>query len=365
MRLPNGYGSVYKLSGKRRKPYIVKKFDKWEMKDGKAIAKYTILGYTTTKKEGLEMLAKFNENPFDVSTSTYTFAQVFELFKKEKYPKISEKNRIGYNASFNACESIHNCIFRDLKYQDLQEVINNSDKNYPTLKKIKTLYNQLYKYALKRDICTRDYAQYVSVSEYKDKNPNKYAHTIFTMEELDILWNNKHNIYVQVILILIYTGLRISTLLDLKKSNVHIDEEYLFIEKDKTEKSIRKVPIAQAIMPFIKEWYERSQCEYLICTLDNKHFTYRNYKDSYWHNIFPDLGMSDHLPHDTRHTCSTLMKLTKSIDELNRKKILGHTSQDVTNDVYTHIDIKYLIEDINKIHPFVESELANIKKGLE
>ena len=31
MKLPNGYGSIYKLSGKRRKPWIVRKTVGWKI----------------------------------------------------------------------------------------------------------------------------------------------------------------------------------------------------------------------------------------------------------------------------------------------------------------------------------------------
>lgn len=35
MKLPNGYGSVVKMSGKRRKPYMVRKTIGWHLDKGK------------------------------------------------------------------------------------------------------------------------------------------------------------------------------------------------------------------------------------------------------------------------------------------------------------------------------------------
>ena len=46
--------------------------------------------------------------------------------------------------------------------------------------------------------------------------------------------------YYQIILILIYTGLRIDELLSLEKENVHLNERYLDIVKSKTKSGIRK-----------------------------------------------------------------------------------------------------------------------------
>lgn len=54
MRLPNGYGSVVKMSGNRRRPYAVRKTDGFNEK-GYPI--YKIIGYTETKEEGLSLLA--------------------------------------------------------------------------------------------------------------------------------------------------------------------------------------------------------------------------------------------------------------------------------------------------------------------
>ena len=68
MKLPNGYGSVKKLSGKRRKPWIVEKTVGWDadLQTGKIKQKRIIIGYFPTKKEGLEALASFNANPYDL-----------------------------------------------------------------------------------------------------------------------------------------------------------------------------------------------------------------------------------------------------------------------------------------------------------
>ena len=62
-----------------------------------------------------------------------------------------------------------------------------------------------------------------------------------------------------------------------------------------------------------------------------------------------DMGLNkDHKPHDTRHTCVSL--LTKArIDERIIKKIIGHSGKGVTEIVYTHIDMQQLLEAIDKI----------------
>ena len=73
---------------------------------------------------------------------------------------------------------------------------------------------------------------------------------------------------------LIYSGVRISELLDLKKQNVHLSEQYFDVIDSKIQAGIRKVPIAAKTLPFSSHWMAQGECEYLLCT-PNDHQTYR------------------------------------------------------------------------------------------
>lgn len=74
MRLPNGYGGVAKLSGNRRKPYVVRKTMGWHMdtEKDKLVQDILIIGYATTKAEALKMLADYNNNPYDLQAAKLT-----------------------------------------------------------------------------------------------------------------------------------------------------------------------------------------------------------------------------------------------------------------------------------------------------
>ena len=76
---------------------------------------------------------------------------------------------------------------------------------------------------------------------------------------------------------LLYNGCRISEFLDLKKENVHLEEQYFDVIASKTENGLRKVPIPDKLLPFYQEWYDRHpECEYLLSTPDGKHFLYKS-----------------------------------------------------------------------------------------
>lgn len=338
------------MSGKRRKPYVVKKTVGWhydEVKD-KMIQDQMTIGYAATRAEGLQMLAEYNNNPFDLKASRVTFQEVYERWSKEKFPTISHSNVKGYEASYKVCTALYSKVFRDMKLVDLQTVVDTCGKNYPTLKKLKSLFSQLYDYAMKNDICSKDYAEFVDIAKFRDKNPDKRDRNKFTKAEIERLWKLAEDSYYQIVLMLIYNGCRISEFLDLKKENVHLDEQYFDIIASKTENGLRKVPIADKLLPFYRSWYDGSKCEYLLHTPDQKHFDYRNYFDSYFTPLMEQLGF-DHTPHDTRHTCISM--LTEAhVDQTMIKKIVGHAgAMTLTERVYTHLDIETLVEAINKI----------------
>ena len=343
MRLPNGYGSVYKLSGNRRKPWIVRKTVRITCDKQECVT----IGYYKTKEEGLQALALYNANPYDLDSAKLTFTEVYNKWSKEKFETISRSNVNGYKASYKICTSLYDIPFKDLRKAHLQSVVDNCGKQYPTLRKLKVLFNQMYRFAMENDICSKDYSQFVDI--VKHKNSTEEKHKPFTDEEINLLWAKvKNNDYLQIVLMLIYSGVRVSELLNLKKSDININEQFFNVTKSKTQSGIRCVPIANKTLPFFKNWYEKSKSEHLLCTPDNQHFTYRNYYDSYWKPFMQELNM-EHLPHDTRHTTISLLAKAK-VEQTTIKKIVGHSgAMTLTEKVYTHLDVKELLEAINLI----------------
>jgi len=350
LRLPNGYGSVVKLSGKRRNPYVVRKTAGWRYdKDkDKQVQEYIIIGYAPTKADGLQMLAEYNKNPFDVSSAKITFQEIFEKWSASKFPTISDSNVKGYNASYKLCGTLYNKVFKEIKLADLQYVVDTCDKNYPTLRKLKVLFGQLYEYALKNDVCNKNYAEFVDIAKYKDRNPNRRDRNKFDKYELERIWAQQEDKYYQIVLMLIYSGVRISEMLDLLKGDVHLDEQFFDVIDSKTENGIRKVPIADKVLPFFKAWYNDTDSEYLLHTENGEQFKYRNYYDSYFVPLMENLGF-DKTTHCCRHTCISMLA-EAHVEQTTIKKIVGHSgAMTLTEKVYTHLDVKELIDAINKI----------------
>ena len=345
MKRSNGMGSVYKAVGNRRKPYIVrvtKGFDEY----GKQL--YEFLGSYTTQREAENMLNEYTKNPYNLDNIHITFKGVYELWKKEKYPKIKEGTAKAYDTSFNKyCKDLWDIRFMDLRLTHFQNLIDNSNCNYPTKNKIRNFLSQLSRFAQNNDIIQKDYTRAIDIG----KNKNTQKRQPFTLEEIQKLWDNVDEFkWVDSVLILLYSGMRICELLDIEIINVFLDEEYPYmIGGNKTDAGReRKIPIHNRILPLVKNYYEKNKDKkYLITNHNGDKMDYYNYRRNKWDVIMKDFEMN-YTPHSTRHTFISLLK-SKRADPLNIKRIVGHISNDVTEDVYTHIDIKELWETTNLI----------------
>ena len=186
------------------------------------------------------------------------------------------------------------------------------------------------------------------IVKHKDRNPNKRDREKFTKAEIDRLWKTSDDKYYQIVLMLIYSGVRISEILNLKREDVNLNEQYFDVKLSKTYNGIRRVPIADKVLPFFKNWYNDGESEYLLHTENGNKFDYRNYYDSYFTPLMVNLNM-DHTPHCTRHTCISMLAEAQ-VDQTTIKKIVGHSgAMTMTERVYTHLDVEVLINAINKI----------------
>lgn len=101
-------------------------------------------------------LAEYNKDPYDLHYNTITFAEVFEKWSEVHFPKVSDSNVKGYKASFRTCEKLHNMKFVEIKLDHLQQAVDESGKNTPTLKKMKIMFGLMYDYAVMHEIVTAD-----------------------------------------------------------------------------------------------------------------------------------------------------------------------------------------------------------------
>lgn len=335
MKLPNGYGSVHKLSGNRRKPFAVRVTRGWTQ-EGKQQYKY--VGYYEKRAEALAALAEYNKNPFDIDRKNITFAETFELWKEQNFPNLSKASINNYKMGFKHCAAIHNKKLREVKTIHLQDIINKSTHALETLKHDRNLMNQVFKFGIENDIIEKNYVSFVKIKKEKSEPARK----IFTAEEIEMLWNSDSP-YTDYPLALLYSGLRINELLAIKKENVFLEERYMIGGSKSEAGKNRIIPIHKKILPIIERRY--NNCEnYLFETKKKRMLQYTYFNSVYWKKLMEELKL-DHTSHDCRATFASKMDNTAA-NRLAVKRILGHADADITEH-YIHKNVEDLIAAID------------------
>jgi site-specific recombinase, phage integrase family len=342
MRNPNGYGSISKLSGKRRRPYMVRITTGFDV-NGKQLMK--VLGYYRTRTEAMKALADFNDNPYDVNLNDITLKEILDRFMKNRRGTITESTLKTYKVWYNYLKPLYDKKIKDLRTLELQNFINSlSHLSTGSLKLIKSFIGMLFKEAMEMDIIIKDYSQFIKLPKHKVKIERK----VFTDEEIALLWSNVDRIdYIDTILILIYTGMRINELLKLKKISIDLRQN-IITGGSKTEAGKNRIiPIHPKILPLIIKRMN-NKTEYLVPNRrGTNYYKYSNFRRFEFIRIMELLGM-EHTIHDTRHTFATLIS-DVSNNEGAITEIIGHTNINMTRK-YIHTNIEKIRAEIEKIN---------------
>ena len=116
MRLPNGYGSIYKRSGNLRKPWCVKKTTGWKP-NGQPL--YYYVGYYATKAEAMEALALYNHAP---NAQKATFKEVFDLWWEEVEPTLKVSVRRSYGSVIERLAPLSRMKLKDIHLTDMERM---------------------------------------------------------------------------------------------------------------------------------------------------------------------------------------------------------------------------------------------------
>lgn len=350
MRLPNGIGSVHLISdGKRRRnPWRarVPSHVEFNAETGKASQKYINIGYFATETEAIEALFEYRKNPYTIEASVCTFAEVYEMWSKKKFPTVSKIAQYGYSASFTHSAPVHHMKMRDIRAKELEGIMNNLKGGHQLQTKLKTFWGQMFKYALEHDIVQKDYSAFVKV---RDKEPETTRDAI-PQDVIQRIWEeiDNGNNTAEIAMIYIYTGLRATELLEVTKDKVFLDRRIMIAGKKTEAGKDRRIPLHRAILPFIEKRMNE-EGDYLI-SLKKKTkvvpMSYNHFQANHWDVLMDKLGVR-YTIHYARHTLATLMR-EAGIDEDIRKLILGHKNADIT-DRYTHHSDELLLNAIDKL----------------
>lgn len=332
MKNENGTGTVYKLNGKRRKPWVARVTTGYSL-DGKQIRK--TLGTFPTKREAQEYLLQYNKNP--LLFSKITFGEVKDMWWAEYITTVKEVTKKNSRSQLKKLKPLFDIPIADINLMTLQKLMNEINGNLTT----KAVLNMIFDYAVKYDFVDKNKVKFTTLQPPKKPVERR----IFTSNEIKELWirlsNTSDSLEKEVIemtLILIYTGLRNGELRNLKNKDIDLENKIIYITDSKTKNGIRKIPIHNKILHLIK----KSSNKYLY-ECNGKKLLYNTLQWRFTKYI------PGHTLHDTRHTFASMLN-NADANQTSITKLVGHSSFDITETIYTHKDVEELRKAINLLN---------------
>lgn len=375
MKLPNGYGSVTKLSGNRRKPYLARVTLGWitDEQAGTSIQNRVPIGTFRTKKEALQALAEYGANPYDIQNDNMTLAELYEKWTAEYFPTLeSQSSPRTIIAAWRYCHAIHGMRVKDIRARHIKGIMEDGyvipdrgkaagtkvPASAGTKTRIKSMFNLMLDYALEYELVDKNYARTfdLSVDIIKEKEAATRGHINFNDDEMKALWDNVDTLrFVDWILIQCYMGWRPQELAIIKLENIHLDKQYIIGGMKTDAGRNRTVPIHPRIKDLVQRNYDKAVelgSKYLLNDPDavkgGMTITYDKYAGRFA-KIMSALNLrEDHRPHDPRTTFVTMAKKA-GVDEYVIKILAGHRITDITEGTYTKRDIEWIRAELKKM----------------
>lgn len=323
LKRANGTGTVYKLQGRRRRPWAASK-------------NRTIIGYYETKTAALEALNRLSGRSLD-ERYNMTFKDVFEAWKAEHYHDIGEKSIAAYDRAYAIFEPLHRKKFRDIKTADFQAVIDkHMQKSNSAVSKYKLLASQMSEWAIREELITTNFASFIRVPEKVKKEKE-----IFTDSDIAKLESDGSET-AKIILMLIYTGMRIGELFALPLKDCH--ETYV-VGGEKTEAGRNRViPIRPEGRGYFAYFAANAGGPLLLSGYTGQRVP-NNFRKRDYYPLLDKLGIERKTPHATRHTYASRARRSGMPPEI-LQKILGHADYTTTANIYLHTDIEELVKAV-------------------
>lgn len=277
-----------------------------------------------------------------------------------------------------------------LKTHHIQELLNTiiQDGHHRTAELVKITLTQIVKQAILEEYIYKDVT--LGLSLPKKTKPEKRA---LTDAEKTFIQNADLNLKERAFIdLLYYTGIRRGEALALMVSDIDFVNKKVKINKNlvmkdrnsevkqspKTYAGNRQIPIPNKLLQSLKEYMCKNKSVYLF-TMENGEFMTNAAFRKFWNDILkkfnsaaggynPKPGRrtitletpmrliaSDITPHMFRHTYATNLYYA-GIDIKTAQTLLGHSSIQMTMDIYTHLDNDKLSSSADKLNLYFNSQ---------
>lgn len=338
----SGTGSVYKLSGDRKRPY------------------YAVLGGVSTGR--MYATRQEAESALELMLSTsrpdlfsYTLDDCYDAWSDVAYRDMGRSSRRGYELSWSYVpESLRQKFARDVRTDDFQAVIDGLQArglSDSTANHVKFLYSKLCQWMMQRDLITKNYAAFLVVQKTEHRKISTF--TAEEVAKIQALANgDSEDRAVQtamLTMIFLFTGMRISELFTLSVSSIHLEAPVPYLQGGvKTEAGKNRViPIHRRILPFFQFFCDRAEGDLMVSGFcGNKRPDGWRSRD--YAKMLESLGISYRVPHNTRKTMAT-NAAQAGVDQIALAKLMGWTDIDVGTKYYIAPEAAYLAAELDKL----------------
>lgn len=349
MKRANGTGSISKLSGNRRKPWVVR----ISVRDDSGHIVQRVLSSHEKAAEAQAALDSYNRSLADGSIplqdpSFWTLQQVFDAWSAREFRKLGDASIYSYRAAWTQRVSrLADRRIRSISLDDWQAILD-ADKDaglsQSSINNDSVLIKALCRYASRRDIIAKDYSVYLEVPSVGTKQPRAALSELQLRKVEELAAAGEP--FADTVLMLCYTGFRISEFLALTPFSYHAEDNYLQGGTKTAAGKNRIVPVHPKIRPYLMAWLSRGG-QTIICRKDGSPLPSAVYRRLF-SGIAKSIGIPEATPHWCRHTFATLLH-NSGVDPLTAKWLLGHSTESDITEHYTHATLKELERAISSI----------------
>lgn len=327
-----GLGSVFK---DKNGTWIAECTIGWDDNNGKlARVRRKKRGFAT-KAEALAYLPELRQE-LPQQDMNVKFKDLYSKWLDGHTEKVTQSTINCYKSAYKYFSGLYYAEVAKIRTEHLQKCIDECPHGKRTKENMKALGTSLWRYAMQLDIVDRNYAEYIYIK--KEEDAEKIA---FSKDQLALMWKNVETVpNLKYVLLLCYTGMRISEMTGALTENYNPEEGY-FVTGVKTDAGKnRTITISPKIRPFFSEF---GKSKHLFTELSAKKFRTTVYYPALKAIDLDPLdeeGEHIYTPHCCRHTFATLMKNVPA-PPTDKQKLIGHAKFEMTAH-YTHTDIESL-----------------------
>ena len=226
-RRAKGSGTIQKASGNSRKPYcaLVELDRVWDDTSMTYSRVRKSIGYFATKDEAVLALNQYFDDPWDLSSKSLLFEDVYAEWSSRYYRNLTNKSsERSYTAAFNHSSYLHKIPFNSITVTNLKDCLN-SESSPSTAARMKSLFNLMWDFAVESEITNVNVARNFNAGKiYDDVKKNRKVKNVFTTDNEVSMWNNIEYGFTRMLLIALYTGFRPHELCTIRIDSINLED---------------------------------------------------------------------------------------------------------------------------------------------